>query len=54
MISLDVAIPRNEKKWFEKLPKEINEKIHEISLWPSFCHVKHQNYILKKGLMQKN
>ena len=54
MISLDVAIPRNEKKWFEKLPKEINEKIHaKFHYGHLFCHVKHQNYILKKGVNAK-
>ena len=51
MMSLDIAFPRNEKKWFEKLPKEIDSMI-EMKLYYGhlFCHVLHQNYILKKGV----
>ena len=51
MMSLDIAFPRNEKNWFEKLPKEIDSMI-EMKLYYGhlFCHVLHQNYILKKGV----
>ena len=51
MMSLDIAFPRNEKKWFEKLPKEIDELL-EMKLYYGhlFCHVLHQNYIVKKGV----
>ena len=51
MMSLDIAFPRNEKNWFEKLPKEIDEML-EIKLYYGhlFCHVLHQNYIVKKGV----
>ncbi len=50
-LSLDVAFPRNEKDWFEKLPSEIDDLL-EIKLYYGhlFCHVLHQNYILKKGV----
>ena len=53
-MSLDVAFPRNEKNWFEKLPDEIDELI-ELKLYYGhlFCHVLHQNYILKKGVDPK-
>ena len=53
-ISLDIAFPRNEKNWFEKLPKEI-EDMFEIKLYYGhlFCHVLHQNYIIKKGVDPK-
>ena len=55
MMSLDVAFPRNEKKWFEELPKEIDEQIHvKFYYGHLFCHVQHQNYILKKGVNAKN
>ena len=39
------------KQWFENLPKEINDLI-EVKLYYGhlFCHVLHQNYILKKGV----
>jgi len=51
MMSLDIAFPRNEKNWFEKLPKEIDELL-EMKLYYGhlFCHVLHQNYIVKKGV----
>lgn len=50
MISMDIAFPRNEKNWFEKLPKRLND-VFEMKLYYGhlFCHVLHQNYILKKG-----
>ena len=51
MMSLDIAFPRNEKDWFEKLPPEI-DKLFEIKLYYGhlFCHVLHQNYIAKKDV----
>ena len=51
MMSLDIAFPRNEKNWFEKLPKEIDDML-EMKLYYGhlFCHVLHQNYIVKKGI----
>ena len=50
-MSMDVAFPRNEKNWFEVLPDEI-DKLFEIKLYYGhlFCHVMHQNYIVKKGV----
>ncbi|MEM6643210.1 MAG: D-lactate dehydrogenase [Bacteroidota bacterium] len=54
MMSIDVAFPRNEKDWFENLPPEIDDlfevKLHYGHL---FCHVFHQNYIVKKGVDAK-
>ena len=51
MISLDIAFPRNEKNWFEKLPLEIESQL-EMKLYYGhlFCHVLHHNYIVKKGV----
>jgi D-lactate dehydrogenase len=50
MISLDVAYPRNEKNLLYKLPKEIEDKIEmNLCYGHLFCHVLHQNYIVKKG-----
>ena len=55
MMSLDVAFPRNEKKWFEELPKEIDDQIEKKFYYGHlFCHVQHQNYILKKGVDAEN
>ena len=59
MLSLDIALPRNELDWFENLPEEI-DSLFEVKLYYGhlFCHVLHHNYIVKKGvngeeLMQK-
>ena len=51
MMSMDIAFPRNEKDWFEKLPPEIDNLL-EMKLYYGhlFCHVLHQNYIVKKGV----
>ena len=51
MMSMDIAFPRNEKDWFEKLPKEMDD-MFEMKLYYGhlFCHVLHQNYILKKDV----
>ena len=53
-LSMDIALPKNEKNWFEKLPPEI-DKLMEFKLYYGhlFCHVMHQNYIVKKGVDAK-
>ena len=47
---MDIAFPRNEKDWFEILPKEIDDSF-EMKLYYGhlFCHVLHHNYVVKKG-----
>lgn len=54
MMSMDIALPRNEKNWFEQLPPELDE-LFEMKLYYGhlFCHVLHQNYVLKKGVDAK-
>lgn len=48
--AIDVALRRNDKDWFEVLPDEINAKIlHKLYYGHFFCHVFHQDYIVKKG-----
>ena len=51
IMTVDIALPRNERKWLEVLPKDIQDKM-EARLYCGhlFCHVMHQNYILKKGV----
>ena len=50
MMSLDIAFPRNQKKWLEVLPKNIDDQIeYKFYYGHLFCHVFHHNYILKKG-----
>ena len=54
MMSIDVAFPRNEKDWFEKLPPEIEDQLEvKLHYGHLFCHVFHQNYIVKKGVDAK-
>ena len=55
MMTMDIAFPRNEKQWFEKLPPEVDEKF-DLKLYYGhlFCHVLHQNYVCKKGVDAKS
>ncbi|MBT4915607.1 MAG: D-lactate dehydrogenase [Formosa sp.] len=51
MLSMDIAFPRNEKDWFEKLPSKINDLLDiKFCYGHLFCHVLHLNYIVKKGV----
>ena len=51
MMTMDIAFPRNERQWFEQLPPDIEDQL-ELKLYYGhlFCHVLHQNYIVKKGV----
>jgi D-lactate dehydrogenase (quinone) len=50
ILALDIALPRNDRSWFEKLPAEIEEPIMLKLYYGHFlCHVFHQDYIVKKG-----
>lgn len=54
MMTIDVALRRNEREWLEVLPPDIEEQIHvKFYYGHLFCHVMHQNYILKKGVDAK-
>jgi D-lactate dehydrogenase len=51
IVPLDIALPRNEFKWFETLPKELDDKILYKLYYGHFLdHVMHQDYILKPGV----
>ena len=51
MLSMDIAFPRNEKDWFEKLPDEIDSLLDKKFYYGHlFCHVMHLNYIVKKDV----
>ena len=54
VMTMDIAFPRNEREWFEKLPSDIND-LFEVKLYYGhlFCHVLHHNYIVKKGVDAK-
>ncbi|QGM81157.1 D-lactate dehydrogenase [Otariodibacter oris] len=50
IVALDVALPRNELDWFQKLPDNITDKlVHKIYCAHFLCHVFHQDYLIKKG-----
>jgi len=50
IMTIDVALRRNEKEWLEALPDHIEEKLAKKFYYGHFfCHVMHQNYIMKKG-----
>jgi D-lactate dehydrogenase len=50
MIALDVALKRNDRDWFETLPDEIASSIlHRLYYGHFFCHVFHQDYMVRKG-----
>lgn len=54
MMTVDVALRRNEEAWFEELPAEIDSLIDAKFYYGHlFCHVMHQNYVLKKGVDAK-
>jgi len=50
MLALDIALPRNDENWFETLPADIEaEMAAKLYYGHFFCHVFHQDYLLKKG-----
>jgi len=50
ILSLDIALRRNDDDWVEKLPQEISDNLVYVLYYGHFmCNVFHQNYIFKKG-----
>ncbi|MEM8537575.1 MAG: D-lactate dehydrogenase [Pseudomonadota bacterium] len=50
VLALDIALRRNDQDWFEQLPPEIDEALsHKLYYGHFFCHVLHQDYLVKKG-----
>ncbi|MEM8773673.1 MAG: D-lactate dehydrogenase [Pseudomonadota bacterium] len=50
IIALDIALRRNDEEWFEVLPEEIEAAIeHKLYYGHFFCHVLHQDYVVKQG-----
>ncbi|MDP9942173.1 D-lactate dehydrogenase [Ectopseudomonas alcaliphila] len=51
ILALDIALRRNDRDWVETLPTEMEEQIiHKLYYGHFFCHVFHQDYIVKKGV----
>ncbi|MEM8959426.1 MAG: D-lactate dehydrogenase [Pseudomonadota bacterium] len=50
ILALDIALRRNDRDWLEVLPPEIEDKLlGKLYYGHFFCHVLHQDYIVKKG-----
>ena len=50
ILALDIALRRNDDFWVEKLPEHIAKHVEKPLYYGHFfCHVFHQDYILKKG-----
>jgi D-lactate dehydrogenase len=50
IVALDVALRRNDPNWFESLPEEVSAPmLHKLYYGHFFCHVFHQDYIIRKG-----
>ena len=51
ILALDIALRRNDTEWFETLPEAIASKLtHKLYYGHFFCHVFHQDYIVKRGV----
>lgn len=51
IVALDVALPRNETDWMERLPDEVEQLIlKKLYYGHFFCHVFHQDYVVRKGV----
>jgi D-lactate dehydrogenase len=50
ILALDVALPRDCTDWLERLPHHLESKLlHKIYYGHFFCHVFHQDYLVRKG-----
>lgn len=50
IVALDIALRRNDRDWFERLPQTIEQAITLKLYYGHFlCHVFHQDYIVMKG-----
>jgi len=51
IVALDVALRRNDRDWVEQLPADVEtDVVHKLYYGHFFCHVFHQDYIVKKGV----
>ncbi|MER5171491.1 D-lactate dehydrogenase [Thioclava sp. GXIMD2076] len=50
IVALDIALRRNDEDWFETLPAALDAQIaHKLYYGHFFCHVLHQDYVVKKS-----
>ncbi|NLI27762.1 MAG: D-lactate dehydrogenase [Acetobacter sp.] len=51
IVAIDVALRRNDQAWFETLPDDIeNDIVAKLYYGHFFCHVMHQDYVVRKGI----
>lgn len=51
IVALDIALRRNDRDWVETLPVELEkDMVHKLYYGHFFCHVFHQDYIVRKGV----
>lgn len=54
MVALDIALPRSTQDWFEVLPDNLEQQcLSKLYYGHFFCHVFHQDYVVKKGFDAK-
>ena len=54
ILALDIALRRNDEDWFEVLPEDVAAGIsHKLYYGHFFCHVLHQDYVVKTGVDPK-
>ena len=50
IVALDIALPRNTRAWCETLPPALAGRLlHRLYYGHFFCHVFHQDYVVRKG-----
>lgn len=50
IVSLDIALRRNDPDWFERLPASIADQlVYPLYYGHFFCHVFHQDYVVRRG-----
>lgn len=50
IVALDIALRRDDRAWVERLPADLDAKIEKKLYYGHFfCHVFHQDYVVKKG-----
>ena len=50
IVVLDIALRLNDREWVEKIPADLEQHmLHKLYYGHFFCHVFHQDYIVKKG-----
>jgi D-lactate dehydrogenase (quinone) len=55
IVALDIALKRDDRNWFETLPGDIRSQFHHALYYGHFfCHVFHQDYIVRKGCDTKS